>query len=233
MTTTASKPAFEGVYSSREAALYIGATFGGSPSFPRLYPQHLSWWTKEGLGGGHGAKAVGTSRFINFLELISFRMIATMRAHGISGQDIKLANSLLRAKWGWRYPFAMQQMWVGSPDVFVEIEGAPVAVTRFWQSALGLMKEFLVPVVNESYGLSFDSTQQASSWSPSEGVLMDPGLQFGEPCIAGTRIPTETIWAFHQAGDSVDFLARVYDLPANRVIEAIQWEERLSQIGAN
>ena len=201
--------------------------------FPKLNPQHLSWWSREGLGATDDKQPAGTTKFINFMELVSFRMIATMRACGISREDIKLAHSLLRARWGWKYPFAMQQMWVGAPDLFVEIDGAPVAVTRFWQSALGLMREFLIPVVNEHYGLSFDSKQQASSWSPSAGVLMDPGLQFGEPCIEGTRIPTETVWAFYQAGDSVDLLARMYDLAATQVTAAIEWEERLAQIAAN
>ena len=232
MNTTTLKPALEGVYSSSEAALYLRATFSGSPRFPRLHPQHLSWWSREGLGRSDDERA-GTSKFINFMELVSFRLIATMRAYGIPKGDISLAHDLLRAKWGWKYPFAMQQMWVGAPDLFVEIDGAPVAVTCFWQSALGLLREFLVPVVNENYGLSFDSLQQACSWSPAAGVLMDPGLQFGEPCIAGTRIPTETIWAFHQAGDSIDLLARMYDLPVEQITAAIQWEEKLAQFAAD
>jgi uncharacterized protein (DUF433 family) len=232
LITTTGSPAFAGAYSSREAALYIKATFSGSPIFPKLYPQHLSWWSKEGLGGGDKARKEGSTKFINFLELVSFRMIAAMRAQGISRKDIKLANALLKEKWGWEYPFAMQQMWVGSPDIFVEIYRAPVAVTRFWQSAFQLMREFLIPIVNDFHGLSFDTGQQAIAWSPSEGVILDPSLQFGEPCIVGTRVPTETVWAFHQAGDSVATLAKAYSLSLNQIEAAIRWEDRIAESAA-
>jgi uncharacterized protein (DUF433 family) len=95
------------------------------------------------------------------------------------------------------------------------------------------MKEYLVPVVSDSHGLSFDSLRQANAWSPSECVLIDPGLQFGEPCIAGTRVPTETIWALHQAGDSIGLISRMYDLPDSQIKAAVQWEARLAEIAAN
>ncbi len=233
MTTIHKIPASAGTYTLREAALYLKATFAGSHSFPTLHTQHLSWWFHKGLGSGDGEGKTGGSRSINFLELVSFRMVAAMRAHGVSRHDIELANSLLREKWGWDYPFAMQQIWIVSPDLFVEIDGAPVAVTRFWQSALDLMRGYLVPVTSNTHGLSFDDCQLAATWSPSEGVLIDPLLQFGEPCIAGTRIPTETIWALSEAGDDIELIARVYGLPVSQIKAAVKWESRLAEIAAN
>ena len=209
--------------------MYIKATYLASPGFPRISAQHLAWWSKEGLGGAEFQHGPGRISFINFLELVSFRMIATMRANGVSIKDIRLANELLRKKWGWSYPFAMQQVWVGAPDLFVEIQDTPVAVTRFWQSALDLVRKYLIPVSSEFHGLSFDANQLAVAWRPWEGVLLDPGMQFGEPCIEGTRVPTETVWAFYQAGESVDYLAQIYQIPPDMIKAAIGWEKRLAE----
>ncbi len=231
--TTTEIPASVGTYTINEATLYLRATVSGNRCFPTIYPQHLSRWHRDGIGTNCNARPNRGIRSINFFELVSFRMVAAMRAHGISSHDIKLASYLLQEKWSWEYPFSMQQIWVGLPDLFVEIDGVPVAVTRFWQSALDLMKEYLVPLESNSHGLIFDSFLQASAWSPSEGVLIDPGLQFGEPCILGTRIPTETIWALHQAGDSIGLISRMYDLPVSQINSAVKWETKLAEIAAN
>lgn len=209
--------------------MYIKATYLATPGFPRISAQHLAWWSKGGLGTAAFQHGPGRTSFINFLEPVSFRMIATMRANGVSIRDIRLANNLLREKWGWPYPFAMQQVWVGSPDLFVEIQDTPVAVTRFWQSALDIVRRFLIPVSNEFHGLSFDEDQMAIAWRPWERILLDPSMQFGEPCIEGTRVPTETVWSFYQAGDSVDYLAQMYQIPPDMIEAAIGWEKRLAE----
>jgi hypothetical protein len=129
--TTTEIPASAGTYTMTEASLYLRATFSGTRIFPVIHPQHLSRWSRDGLGNEGVGRDISGTRTVNFLELISFRLVAAMRAHGVSAHDIRLANCLLREKWDWKYPFAMHQMWIGSPDIFVEIDGAPVAVIRF------------------------------------------------------------------------------------------------------
>lgn len=217
-----------GAYSVKEAALYIKATLKRSPVFPRISTHHLHWWIREGLVDGDRSKYDASGEFVNFLELVSFRMIAMMRAFGIKSKDIQLAHNLLRQRWGWSYPFAMEPVWVAKPDVFVRIGNVPVAVTRYWQGALDLMDEFLLPVQVGFHGLTFDPNEQAATWTPSEGVILNPKIQFGEPCIQGTRIPTETIWAFNQAGDGTDILMYMYGLPQFKIEAAIAWEKKIA-----
>jgi uncharacterized protein (DUF433 family) len=229
MIETKDASPFAGVYSTREAALYIRATLVQPPRFPRINTQHVSWWAREGLGGGDFEPNGSSPDFINFLQLVSYRMVAAMRAYGISSRDIRIAHALLRERWKWHYPFAMEPIWVGAPDIFVHIGGTPVAVTRFWQSSLEFMRDFLIPIETGFHGLSFDGDNQAKTWTPSEGVVLNPRLQFGEPCIEGTRVPTETIWAFYQSGDTVDTLAEMYRLPRPKIEAAIAWEEKIAR----
>ena len=217
-----------GAYSIKEAALYIKATLKRSPVFPRISTHHLHWWIREGLVNSERFEHDASGEFVNFLELVSFRMIATMRTFGIKSRDIQLASDLLKQRWGWSYPFAMEPVWVAKPDVFVHIGNVPVAVTRYWQGALDLMDDYLLPVQAGFHGLTFDPDEQAATWTPSEGVILDPKVQFGEPCIQGTRIPTETIWAFNKAGDGVDALTYMYGLPLYKIDAAIAWEEKIA-----
>ena len=216
---------FVGVYSVKEASLYIRATMERTPIFPRLTTHHLHWWLRQGLGSEQPTEPDANNTFVNFLELVSFRIVATMRALGVPSRQIVTAQDQLMARYGWNYPFAMHQLWVAKPDVFAQLEGVHVAVSRFWQATLAFMEEYLIPV----HGLIFDVNQQASEWRPSHGVLINPRFQFGEPCIEGTRIPTETIWAFYKAGDAIETIAQMYYLPTSKVQDALAWEEQIAR----
>ncbi len=231
MIDTKDAPPFAGVYSAREAALYIRATLARSPSFPRINTQHISRWAREELGGRKVKRQPSIPGFINFPELVSFRMVAALRAKGVSSKDIKLAHTWLREKRDWQYPFAMEPVWVGDPDIFAD-EDTQAAIARFWESHPDFIKDIFIPVESNYHGLSFEVDRQAATWTPLEGIVLDPARQFGEPCIAGTRVPTGTLRAFHLGGDSVDTLARAYGLPLAQIESAMSWEAILEKSAA-
>ena len=87
-----------------------------------------------------------------------------------------------------------------------------------------LVKDNLIPVHN----MTFDEFGTASSWSPEGCIKIDPTIQFGRPCIAGTRIPTSDIAGMFWAGDSPGFLSSSYELPVEQIECAIAWEEKLA-----
>jgi uncharacterized protein (DUF433 family) len=55
-------------------------------------------------------------------------------------------------------------------------------------------------------------------------ISIDPGIQFGQPCIAGTRIPTEALAGRVFAGDSVATVMYGYDLDRHQVPLACWYE---------
>ena len=229
MTTSKLHRSFLGAYPLQLAALYIGATMKQTVELPRLRTLHLRWWKRQSLSNG-GAGDESSYKFLNFLELISFRRIAMLRAHGISRKSIKLAHNHLQRRFDWKYPFAMKPVWVGTPDIFIELEDLPVSVTQEFQAAFAFTWDYLEPIGDDGHGLTFNESNEATAWEPYDLVLFNPGILLGEPCVKGTRIPTESLWAFHQAGESLGSLTHAYGISLSAVKSAIDWEERVSLV---
>jgi uncharacterized protein (DUF433 family) len=72
-------------------------------------------------------------------------------------------------------------------------------------------------------------TQIAAYWRPSPDVLVDPRIQFGEPVVYGTRIPTAAIAdATHYA--SLEEIGRQFDLAQTTVESALSFERQLAAL---
>jgi uncharacterized protein (DUF433 family) len=59
---------------------------------------------------------------------------------------------------------------------------------------------------------------------PPKTVLIDPGVCFGLPVLAGSRIKTGFLASRYRGGDSLSVIARSYDRPLGQIKEAIEWE---------
>ena len=86
---------------------------------------------------------------------------------------------------------------------------------------MSIIKDDLIPVS----GLQFQD-QVASKWSPQPGVVLDPSVQFGEPCIQDTRIPTSALWSLVRGGDPPDLVARSYGITPQELTAALHWENK-------
>ena len=153
-------------------------------------------------------------------------MYAVLRSRGVQIREIREAEDFARQLTGRPDPFLTEPIWTYGSDVFMRWAERLVAATRAGQLGMDdVLREYLQPVL---HGLTFDDDQVAESWRPHCGVLVDPEIEFGAPCIEGTRVQTEAIWAFWQAGDSVQALARAYGIDVAQIEDAIGWERRLA-----
>ncbi len=76
--------------------------------------------------------------------------------------------------------------------------------------------------------MTFSKTSHmAISWEPLNGIVLEPQIQFGAPCIKGTRIPTRTLFGMVEAGDSKAWVAQAFGISQNAVQVACDWETRL------
>lgn len=216
-------PRFEGIYEVPEAARYISATTTILVSPLRhIRSRNLLRWIRIGLSTPDLVAIPGRELLITFEDLISMRVIALLRAAGVSFKKIRAAEKTLRQITGYPRPFATEEIWTAHSHVFAEFRDYIYAASKFGQIAMDFMREDLIPV----HGLTF-SQRVASSWSPYMDIRFTPGIQVGQPCIDGTRIPTRPLMGMVQAGDSIEFIADSYRIDVEKVKHAIEWEQRL------
>ena len=229
MVVDIARPSYSGIYPIADAAVLIRAT--GPPSAKRpfsLSTHRLYRWVHEGLSGRYLTGLRGDDVALTFLDLVTMRLIATFRSHGAKPKELKIAHEELQKFTGSSHPFATEQLWEEGPDVFFKIDGVPFAVSRRWQRALAFIEKNLKPVHN----LMFGPDKIAETWEPEPGILLDPAISFGAPCIKGTRISTEVPWALRTAGDEPELIAQAYGVPLRQVKVAIAWEEKLGELAA-
>lgn len=215
---------FEGIYEAPEVARFIAVTL--SPRLPlRIPSDKVVRWIRLGLTTPELKEVPGRQLLLTFEDLISMRVIAALRAAGVSFHKIRTAEKWLRSYTGHKRPFATEMLWTERSDIFIELKRQYVAASRFGQYAFTILEEYLIPV----HGLMFDKRGVAVSWEPKEAILLDPLIQFGAPCIKGTRIPTRTLWGMIVGGDTMEYVARSYRIAAELVQNAVDWENSLNR----
>ena len=165
----------------------------------------------------------GRDLTIAFQDLVSMRVIAALRAAGVSWPRIHAAETWLRQHTGCQRPFATEQLWTDRSDVLADFGERLIAASQHGQLAMSILKDYLIPLS----GLQFQD-QVASKWSPRSGVMLDPAVQFGEPCIPNTRIPTRAIWSLVHGGDPPDLVAQSYGLTPEELSAALDWENKIA-----
>jgi len=55
------------------------------------------------------------------------------------------------------------------------------------------------------------------------GISMDPGIRFGKPCIAGTRVDVATVVGALGAGESIESVAENYALTREQILAALRY----------
>ena len=229
---------FAGAYTLRETAVLLRATT--PPDGMRLShwkrrrnrfieatTYHLSQWIRRGLEWDEPYRVSSRDRVITFADLVRLRMIALFRSRGIGYRAILGAEDYIRRLRGIPQPFITEEMWTARSDVFVRFSSELIAASQYGQLAFAeLMSEFLAPA---NHGLLFASGGKPVQWHPYPAVLIDPEIQFGAPCIEGTRVETRSLWSLNQAGDGKETLAEAFQLRKEQVSDAIEWERWLSE----
>ena len=214
--------AYRGMYLALDAALYVRATMPSETSL-NLPTAKMLRWIRTGVAGDSYQGIPGKDILIDFEDLISMRVISALRGAGVSWPKIRDGETGLR-KYDCEKPFATLHIWSGSGDIFTEWSRRLIAASRHGQLAFDILRDLIIPV----HGLGFEQDSNVAGWwEPSPHVILHPQIQFGAPCIAGTRIPTQSVVGAINAGDSKEFVQRAYDITADQLGAALAWESQL------
>ena len=224
MATEASGLEPYGRYGMTESARYLRAAPVGDQVYS-VNSATLMRWIQRGVTSLGLVGRPGGGLLIEFEDLISMRVVAALRAAGVKWREIDDTALWLRDYCGHAYPFATEYLWTGQGELFVEWTAQLVSGSRHGQAALGLLQDYLIPVADLVFNRE---THTAESWEPMPRITLQSRVQFGVPCIKGTRIPTKSVVSMIEAGDAPDWVGKAYGITDSDVRAACAWESRLA-----
>jgi uncharacterized protein (DUF433 family) len=162
-------------------------------------------------------------RLFDFVDLVSLRILAQLRGN-VPSEELRKVQVTLRerpqAEWA-RLRFAIDNRKLtildqAERDTFGDSDPKWIDVRRV---ASDLRREI----------------ERTRSRGPAVvgKIVRDPAVMGGAWVVAGTRIPTEAIWSFHEAGYGTEAIIEQYPrLVSEDVIASIAHERRLRAQGA-
>jgi uncharacterized protein (DUF433 family) len=172
-------------------------------------------------------------------EFVETRLLAEFRDAGVPIVRLRPAVERLREKLDTRYPLATARP-------FLHVEGRELV----WevQEAVGLEQELQIVVVRNDQIVLTEPAQRfadSATFRPSDGIVellrpvaqideivIDPLRQFGEPVVGKSSVRTEIITEQVRAGESIDAIAELYELPRASVEAAVRYELVRSDVAA-
>jgi uncharacterized protein (DUF433 family) len=187
--------------------------------------QTVTTWVSSGVGIDVKSSPTNARFLLTFGDLISLFVVRGLRKAGVEIPDIKAAEHSLAALWGVAKPFAYGEFRTGYGAIVTELKKGeqPVAVR-------GAIQEILYSLVkNDLTNVTYDAEQRARRWRATEFISLRPDLQFGQPCIDGTRITTRAVRQFVLGGESLEELAEDLNVPVTQLEAALRYEEKLAK----
>ena len=203
----------QGIYSLGELKAFVA--YEGCPEDAESV---LPWLTRVLLPVAHRARTPDYS----FHDLISLFVVRELRRAGVTPGAIRDAEAHFRRLWNTDRPFARASIATDGRDVYPthrEIADQLEAGNRGGQQVM------FDAVKDRLKNVRYDDGW-ATAWQPTAHVLLDPLVQFGEPVVLGTRIPTKSVVGSVEALGSPD-TAKMFGLQPAAVRDAVRFEKRL------
>jgi uncharacterized protein (DUF433 family) len=193
----------------------------------------VRYWV-TGKGGEYAPVIVpasdGTPTLLSFLNLVEIHLLgAITKKFKVKLPKVRSAVRYLLKNYGNNHPLLSEDLLTDGASLIIDKFGEYINISKDGQREI---KEFLSMAL-ERIELDSDKipvklypfTHSDYRQSPRV-VVIQPGLAFGRPVIAGTGIPTEIIAERYKAGDSVKELSEDYGRRPEEIEEAIRCELR-------
>ncbi|MEW6073631.1 MAG: DUF433 domain-containing protein [Planctomycetota bacterium] len=188
--------------------------------------------TRAWLLGQHGFAPVveiadRETRTLSFQNLVELHVLAAIRRkHGVSLQRVRTAVEFMEQRLGVPHPLRSHQMLTDGQDLLVEWGGQYLSLNRQGHGEMrAILEVYLsrIELEGEIPARLYPFSRREHLDDP-RAILIDPRVQFGRPCVAGTGIPTAVIADRWRAGESIDGLADDYGRRREEIEETIRYE---------
>lgn len=169
-------------------------------------------------------------KLLSFRNLVELHVLsAVRRQHGVALPSIRNAVQFLAREFDSEHPLSDDEMSTDGKHLFVEKFGQLINASREGQLAMRqALDAHLQRIDRDAKGLPirlFPFTRAKPEGPRS--VVIDPRVQFGRPCLAGTGIPTAVVIERFKAGEELSSLAADYGRDVKDLEEAIRYETDL------
>lgn len=206
----------QGIYTLAELQLYLA--FYGEPEDG---PLALRWLGTVLNPVAHAPRQPDYS----FSDLISLFVVRELLRLGVAAREIRTAEQNMRARFGLDRPFVSEEVATDGRTVFARSDVAEQLEAAGRSAGQQVDRRVIGPYLSRvqySHG-------EASSWSPASGIHLHPAIQFGEPVVAGTRVPTAALADLAEA-ESVEVAADRLGVKLPAAQAAVRFERKLAAL---
>lgn len=164
---------------------------------------------------------------LGFRDLIEARIVNGLRASGIGLPTIRLCIDRAREMLGADHPFSTRAFKSDGKRIFLDItDGVSEPRMIDLKDRQHVFRDFVLPTLS---GLEF-GTERADRWwlTPRRTVVVDPHRAFGHPVLSDGGMLTARVAEAVRAEGSVERVARLYELSAGAIRDALRVEEQLA-----
>ena len=195
----------QGIYDLVEAARII-----------KRSPDTIGGWTK----GEPPLHPVAHDRILSFRDLISLWVISELFKRGVPKRHIRSGRDYVAKQAETKHPFAHRHLAAVGAGFFSKLDRS-----EDWVDAgKGGQGSFQMVIQNLIQPIEYRPDLHAAKWRPMRGILLDPAIQAGAPCIEGTRIPTTLVFKLNKAGEHKEDIAEDLRLDVAQVSTALEYE---------
>lgn len=219
-----------GIYTVSEASRLAGV----SPWRIRRWLKGYEFKVKHGR---HRSPAVWNSQLdpidhtlaLGFLDLLEIRCVNAFISAGVSWKTLRQVYDRARELVGHSHPFCTNRFATDGHTIFIELQEENDEVTLWdMRDVQRVFDKIIRPFLKN---VEFDSSRVPLRWWPrgkGHQVALDPRRSFGQPIIFREGIPTQVLARSARANNSVDEVARWFEINSTSVCEAVAFEEALA-----
>lgn len=163
----------------------------------------------------------GRDKATNFHALIEFYVFYQLRSLKVSTKVILQAHEIMADQLNTPYPFATSEVLTDGKKIIYSIhDGTTIKADD--------SKQIVFKQIIESFyrKIEFSESNLAERFWPlgkERHIVVDPHHQFGQPVIENTNLLAESIHALYKAGETKQFLAKLYSISIREVNDAIEF----------
>lgn len=159
---------------------------------------------------------------VNFLSLIEMYMFFKLKERNIKSSNIIKMHTQMSKYLKTPYPFASQDFYISGKTIyFGQIDSLVEASDTYQAFIPNFINQFIEKI-------TFDDKRLARKFYPlgkDKSVVLNPENQCGQPTIDGTNILTATLFEYYKGKESIETIAKLFDLSVENVRDAIEFHQ--------